>query len=67
MINLNPTIVWFLGFIIGCFIGFVLYAFYCGRKYIEIIINNQDKIKKDDTKEIKLRKLKDQLQEIRYS
>lgn len=51
----------------GCFIGFILYAFYCGRKYIEIIINNQDKIKKDDTKEIKLRKLKDQLQEIQYS
>lgn len=66
MININLTITWILGFILGCFVGFIMYSLYCGRKYIKMMID-YDEGEDDDTKETKIENLKELLREIRYS
>lgn len=66
IINTNLIVTWILGFILGLFVGFVIYTLYCGRKYIKIMLEH-DEGKDDDTKETKIENLKELLREIRYS
>lgn len=64
MINIIPTIIWILGFILGCFIGFVIYTFYCGRKYINFIMDNTELIEDEDDISNKIEVIKKLINEI---